>query len=78
MAASRQAMSGLRRDAADSGERTGLALGWRCPQCSNVVAQRDGVGLFAPDLADTISGFDPLSFDRSLTSKPNILVRHPQ
>ena len=38
-------------------------LGWRCPQCSSVVAQRDGVGLFAPDLADTISGFDPLSFD---------------
>lgn len=38
-------------------------LGWRCPKCRQEVAQRDGISLFAPDLADTVSGFDPRSFD---------------
>ena len=28
-----------------------------------MVAQRDGIPMFAPELADTISGFDPKSFD---------------
>jgi SAM-dependent methyltransferase len=38
-------------------------LGWRCPECDCVVAQADGIPMFAPDLADTVSGFDPKAFD---------------
>jgi SAM-dependent methyltransferase len=37
--------------------------GWRCPACAHVVAQYDGIPMFAPDLADTISGIDPVVFD---------------
>src|SRR5262249_54107613 len=37
--------------------------GWRCAACGHVVAERDGVPMFAPDLADTISGMDPKNFD---------------
>jgi SAM-dependent methyltransferase len=38
-------------------------VGWRCLACGHVVAQSDGVAMFAPDLADTISGMDPRSFE---------------
>ena len=31
--------------------------------CGRVVEQADGIAMFAPDLADTISGMDPRSFD---------------
>jgi SAM-dependent methyltransferase len=34
-------------------------MGWHCPACGHVVAEREGIPLFAPKLADTISGFDP-------------------
>jgi SAM-dependent methyltransferase len=37
-------------------------LGWRCPACGHVVAQIDGIPMFAPDLADTVSGMDPKNF----------------
>jgi len=37
--------------------------GWRCASCGQVVAQSDGISVFAPELADTISGFDPKAFD---------------
>jgi SAM-dependent methyltransferase len=37
--------------------------GWRCPACAHVVAQNDGIPMFAPDLADTVSGMDPANFD---------------
>jgi SAM-dependent methyltransferase len=37
-------------------------LGWRCPGCGHRVAERDGVPMFAPELADTVTGFDPSSF----------------
>ena len=37
-------------------------LGWRCSSCGQVVAQGQGIPLFAPKLADTASGFDPASF----------------
>jgi SAM-dependent methyltransferase len=37
--------------------------GWRCRACGHEVVGRDGVPLFAPGLADTISGMDPKSFD---------------
>ena len=36
-------------------------LGWRCPACGHVVAQSAGIPVLAPELADTISGFDPAS-----------------
>lgn len=38
-------------------------LGWRCPACGHAVAQDGGIPLFAPELANTISGFDPDVFD---------------
>lgn len=38
-------------------------LGWRCPACSAAVDQRDGIAMFAPALADTISGMDPDNFE---------------
>jgi SAM-dependent methyltransferase len=38
-------------------------LGWQCVSCGSIVRQSDGIAMFAPDLADTISGMDPRSFD---------------
>jgi SAM-dependent methyltransferase len=38
-------------------------LGWRCPACAHVIAQYDGIPMFAPELADTVSGMDPVHFD---------------
>jgi SAM-dependent methyltransferase len=38
-------------------------IGWKCSACGHVVAQSDGIAMFAPDLADTISGMDPKNFD---------------
>jgi SAM-dependent methyltransferase len=38
-------------------------LGWRCACCGQLVAQSDGISVFAPELADTIDGFDPTAFD---------------
>ena len=35
---------------------------WRCPACGRAVAQRDTIPMFAPELADTVSGFDPALF----------------
>jgi SAM-dependent methyltransferase len=37
-------------------------LGWHCPACGRRVAERAGIPMFAPELADTISGFDPAAF----------------
>jgi SAM-dependent methyltransferase len=37
-------------------------VGWRCPTCNQAVAEADGIPMFAPELADTVSGFDPVSF----------------
>src|SRR5258708_3699843 len=37
--------------------------GWRCPACGQVVAQKDGIPMFAPELADTVSGMDPANFE---------------
>src|SRR5262245_5563273 len=37
-------------------------LDWHCPACSRRVADREGIPMFAPELADTVSGFDPASF----------------
>jgi SAM-dependent methyltransferase len=39
-------------------------LGWRCRACGQSVIERDGIPLFAPALADTISGMDPKNFDK--------------
>jgi SAM-dependent methyltransferase len=38
-------------------------LGWQCRKCSHRVAQDHGIAMFAPELADTVSGFDPDFFD---------------
>ena len=38
-------------------------LGWHCPACGHVIEQTEGIATFAPELADTISGFDPKAFD---------------
>ena len=35
----------------------------RCPACGHIAAQSDGIPMFAPDLADTVSGMDPKNFD---------------
>jgi SAM-dependent methyltransferase len=39
-------------------------LGWQCPVCEHAVEQGQGIPTFAPELADTVSGFDPASFGR--------------
>jgi SAM-dependent methyltransferase len=36
--------------------------GWRCQACGHVIAQSSEIPMLAPELADMISGFDPLSF----------------
>jgi SAM-dependent methyltransferase len=38
-------------------------LGWRCATCGQEVAQGQGIPMFAPELADTVSGMDPAGFD---------------
>jgi SAM-dependent methyltransferase len=38
--------------------------GWRCSSCGHAVAQRDGIPMYAPALADTVTGFDPDCFAR--------------
>jgi SAM-dependent methyltransferase len=38
-------------------------LDWNCPSCGHLVPQADSVAMFAPELADTTSGFDPKAFD---------------
>lgn len=38
-------------------------VGWRCNACGHVVAQSDGIPMFAPDLADAVSGMDPKNFE---------------
>jgi SAM-dependent methyltransferase len=45
------------------GERT-WPVDWRCPACGRGMPIQSGIPLFAPDLADTVHGFDPLGFDR--------------
>jgi SAM-dependent methyltransferase len=37
--------------------------GWRCAACGHIVPQAEGIAMFAPELADTISGIDPSAFD---------------
>jgi SAM-dependent methyltransferase len=37
--------------------------GWQCVACGHVVAGDDGIPMFAPELADTISGMDPKNFE---------------
>lgn len=44
-----------------TGERI-WPLGWRCATCGHVVAQGEGLAMFAPELADTVDGMDPGSF----------------
>lgn len=39
-------------------------LGWRCSACARQVIELDGYPAFAPELADTIDGFDPKIFNR--------------
>ena len=38
-------------------------LGWRCSECGHIVPDVEGIPMFAPELADTTSGFDPKAFD---------------
>src|SRR5437016_3244314 len=35
---------------------------WQCPACGYAIGQQHGISLFAPELADTISGMDPANF----------------
>jgi len=37
-------------------------LGWVCGKCGVAVAHRDGIPMFAPELADSVSGMDPANF----------------
>jgi SAM-dependent methyltransferase len=39
-------------------------LGWQCDACRWRVPDSGGIPLFAAELADTTSGFDPAAFDR--------------
>jgi SAM-dependent methyltransferase len=38
-------------------------MGWHCAACGRAVAVRLDMPMFAPELADTATGFDPSSFD---------------
>jgi SAM-dependent methyltransferase len=38
-------------------------LDWKCSKCGSLVPQAEGIPMFAPQLADTVSGFDPKTFD---------------
>src|SRR5258708_13686084 len=38
-------------------------VGWRCSTCGHAVAQSDGIPMFAPDLANTVSGMNPQNFE---------------
>jgi SAM-dependent methyltransferase len=51
------------REPIQSGEAVWPA-DWKCKACGRQVPEALGIPLFAPDLADTISGFDPVAFDR--------------
>jgi SAM-dependent methyltransferase len=46
-----------------AGNETVWPSGWRCVACGHIASQIDGIPMFAPELADTISGFDPKAFD---------------
>jgi SAM-dependent methyltransferase len=37
--------------------------GWSCPTCGHAIELRDGIPIFAPALANTMSGFDPAMFE---------------
>lgn len=39
-------------------------VGWRCKSCGRRVPETLGIPLFAPALADTVSGFDPVAYDK--------------
>ena len=51
-----------RPDPVANGQRLWPA-GWICPGCRHQLPVRDGIGLTAPVLADTVTGFDPADFD---------------
>jgi SAM-dependent methyltransferase len=36
---------------------------WACPKCGHVVQLTETIPTFAPELADTVTGFDPKSFE---------------
>lgn len=36
--------------------------GWRCPLCDHVIEQQSNIPMLAPELADTLTGFDPALF----------------
>jgi SAM-dependent methyltransferase len=38
-------------------------IGWRCLSCGRLIEQIGDIPLFAPQLADTTSGFDPSAFE---------------
>jgi SAM-dependent methyltransferase len=37
-------------------------LNWRCSRCGHSIPQDRGISMFAPELADTVTGFDPADF----------------
>jgi SAM-dependent methyltransferase len=37
-------------------------MGWHCPACGKGAPESEGIPMFAPKLADTVSGFDPVFF----------------
>jgi SAM-dependent methyltransferase len=47
-----------------AGEEPIWPLGWSCPQCKYSIEQCDGIPIFAPELADTVSGVNPAMFRR--------------
>jgi SAM-dependent methyltransferase len=38
-------------------------LGWQCASCKRATMQSEGISVFAPELANTLEGFDPRAFD---------------
>jgi SAM-dependent methyltransferase len=53
--------------ACGAGERFGVdepvwPIGWHCASCGYVIPNSADIAMLAPELADTVSGFDPVSF----------------
>jgi SAM-dependent methyltransferase len=46
----------------EAGERV-WPLNWWCRNCGHLLPAQNGIAMLAPELANTISGFDPASFE---------------
>jgi SAM-dependent methyltransferase len=46
-------------------------VGWHCPACGQGVPEHEGIPMFASELADTVSGFDPVWLNKLVRIEAN-------